>query len=198
MTCVLIGEAALVLGVSISTLRRWDRSQTLVPGYRTPGGHRRYTWEQLMSFMGRPLLKKDRIRLGYARVSSSDQRMDLQRQAQRLSQHLGSSGSNYEVISDLGSGLNYKKKGLNKLLKMLLSGKVESLTVTHKDRLLRFGSELIFKICDAVGTKVCILEEEPPKSHEEELARDVVTLMTVFSARHYGRRRHTRKTQQAA
>ena len=199
MTCVSIGEAALVLGVSISTLRRWDRSHTLVPGYRTPGGHRRYTWEQLMSFMGRPVLKKDRIRLGYARVSSSDQRMDLQRQAQRLSQHLASSSdSKYEVISDLGSGLNYKKKGLNKLLKLILDGKVESLTVTNKDRLLRFGSELIFRICDAVDTKVCILEEEPPKSHEEELARDVVTLMTVFSARHYGRRRHTRKTQQAA
>ncbi|MFK7874110.1 MAG: IS607 family transposase, partial [Oligoflexales bacterium] len=64
---------------------------------------------------------------------------------------------------------------------------VESLTMTHKDRLLRFGSELIFKICDAVGAKVCILEEEAPKSHEEELARDVVTLMTVFSAHLYGR-----------
>ncbi|MFK7873078.1 MAG: hypothetical protein AB8C84_07895 [Oligoflexales bacterium] len=71
--------------------------------------------------------------------------------------------------------------------------------MTHKDRLLRFGSELIFKICDAFGAKVCILEEEAAaKSHEEELARDVVTLMTVFSARLYGRRRHTRKTQQAA
>ena len=143
------------------------------------------------------LIKKDRIRLGYARVSSSDQRQDLQRQTQRLSQHLASSSdSSYEVISDLGSGVNYKKKGLNKLLKLLLSGKAASLTVIHKDRLLRFGSELIFKICDAVGTKVCILEEEPSKSHEEELVRDVVTLMTVFSARHYGRRRHIRKTQQ--
>ncbi|MFK7873910.1 MAG: helix-turn-helix domain-containing protein [Oligoflexales bacterium] len=59
MTCVSIGEAALVLGVSISTLRRWDRSQALMLGYRTSGGHRRYTWEQLMSFMGRPILKKD-------------------------------------------------------------------------------------------------------------------------------------------
>ena len=197
MACVSVGEAALLLGVSISTLRRWDASDVLTPSYRTPGGHRRYHLDQLMSFMGRST-KRDRIRLGYARVSSSDQKMDLQRQSQRLSEYLQTtSHSKFEVISDLGSGINFKKKGLNKLLQMIINGQVESLTITHKDRLLRFGSELIFKVCDAFDTKIEILEEPAPRSHEEELARDVVTLMTVFSARHYGRRRHNRKKQVA-
>jgi len=97
------------------------------------------------------------------------------------------------VISDLGSGLNYKKKGLTKLLKLIINNQIEALYLTHKDRLLRFGSELFFNICQHHGTKVIILNAVENKSFESTLAEDVIELMTVFSAKLYGKRSHKNK-----
>ena len=97
------------------------------------------------------------------------------------------------VIEDLGSGLNCKKRGLKKLLAMLLNKQVSRLTLTHQDRLLRFGQELIYQVCRWVGTDVELLEESQVIPFEEELCKDVLTLMTVFSARLYGKRSHKNK-----
>jgi predicted site-specific integrase-resolvase len=97
------------------------------------------------------------------------------------------------VIDDLGSGLNYKKRGLKKLLKLILSGQVSKIVLTHKDRLLRFGSELLFQICNFFGTEVEVIEEQKIKSDEEVLAHDVLEIITVFSARMYGKRAHRNK-----
>lgn len=101
---------------------------------------------------------------------------------------------NIELISDLGSGLNYKKKGLKKILNMLLSGKINTLYLTHKDRLLRFGSELVFNIAQQFGTKIKIIYEEK-NTFEEQLAKDVLEIITVFSARLYGSRSHKNKSK---
>ena len=99
------------------------------------------------------------------------------------------------MITDLGSGLNYKKRGLLKLIKLLLFGRVQKIVLTHKDRLLRFGSELIFRICMLLGVEVEGIEEEKPKTDEEALARDVLEIITVFSARLYGKRAHQKKSK---
>ena len=184
-----IGEASKVLGVSISTLRRWEASGKLVPEH-TQGGHRRYNLAKLRPEQFRALDAAQRRTLAYARVSSHDQKADLERQKQVLELYCACQGWTFEVISDLGSGMNYRKKGLKRLVAAILDGSVGRLVVTHKDRLLRFGAELVFAICEAKGVEVVILNRGEDTSFEEDLAKDVLEIVTVFSARLYGSRSH--------
>ena len=97
------------------------------------------------------------------------------------------------MISDLGSGMNYHKRGLKKLLTAILEDKIGRLVITHKDRLLRFGADLIFAICAAKEVEVVIINQGEELSFEEELAKDVLEIITVFSARLYGSRSHKNK-----
>jgi len=97
----------------------------------------------------------------------------------------------------LGSGLRYDKRGLNQLLKQIFSGSVDTLFLTHRDRLLRFGSQLIFKICEHFGTKVVILDQRKEQTFEEELVGDLVEIMTVFCSRIYGKRSHSNRARVA-
>ena len=129
-----------------------------------------------------------RITLGYARVSSHDQKDDLMRQKEELQLFCAQRGWSFEIIEDLGSGMNYRKKDLIELLNRLLSGEIERLVLTHKDRLLRFGAELIFSICEIKRTEVVIINQSQETRFEEELAKDVLEIITVFSARLYGAR----------
>ena len=170
MTLCSIGVVSRQYGVSASTIRRWAAKGLLTVALRTLGGHRRFE------------------HVGYARVSSHDQKEDLQRQAQRLK----SSGCE-EVITDIGSGLNCNKPGLKSLLNRILQGKVHTLSVVYEDRLLRFGTSLIRLLCRKTQTTVRVLENKPAQTFEEELAKDVITLMTVFCARLYGKRSHQSK-----
>ena len=184
-----IGEAAEALGVSIDTLRRWERTGKLT-GERTPGGHRRYDLAKLRPELFRAEEEASRRTIAYARVSSRDQREDLERQKQVLELYCARQGWTFEVVSDLGSGMNYHKKGLKKLLDAIVEGSVGRLVVTHRDRLLRFGAELVFAICEAKGVEVVILNKGEDTSFEEDLAQDVLEIVTVFSARLYGSRSH--------
>ena len=182
-----ISKAATELGVSISTLRRWESEGKLVP-QRTKGNQRRYSAEQIMGLARKVTPKPERITLAYARVSSADQKKDLERQKTVLEMYCAAQGWNFELISDFGSGMNYRKKGLQSLLQKLLNGKIERLVITHKDRLLRFGAELIFSVCEMKGVEVVIINKGEEASFEEDLAKDVLEIITVFSARLYGSR----------
>ncbi|MDJ0798634.1 MAG: IS607 family transposase [Calothrix sp. MO_167.B12] len=189
---VSIGEAAEKLGVSVKTIRRWADGGK-IRFDRTPSGHRRFYVSDLLRMSAKPA-KHERKTINYARVSSHDQKDDLERQAEVLEQFCVAKGWEYETIKDLGSGLNYKKKGLKKLIKLILTNQVERLVITHKDRLLRFGAELIFAMCDEFQTEVVIINNsKSEKSFEYELVRDMIELVTVFSARLYGSR--SRKNQ---
>jgi excisionase family DNA binding protein len=194
-----IGEAASCLGVAVPTLRRWHRDGRLCPKFRTPGGHRRYDAGDVARLAGtQPAGRAHLKTIAYARVSSHDQKADLTRQADRLHQHcLGAGHANIEVIQDLGSGLNYNKRGLRRLLRLICHGRVERLVVTHKDRLLRFGAELVFSLCCLFGVDVVVLDDDPGQAFEQQLAADVIALMTVFSARMHGRRAHARRSAAA-
>ena len=184
-----IGEAAQVLGVSVTTLRRWEAAGKLVPE-RTPGAHRRYDLARLRPEQFRAAQDADRRTIAYARVSSHDQKDDLERQKQVLELYCARQGWTFEVIADLGSGMNYRKKGLKKLLAAIIDGSVGRLVVTHKDRLLRFGAELVFAICEAKNVEVVIVNRGEDTTFEEDLAKDVLEIITVFSARLYGSRSH--------
>ena len=190
---VTIGEASKVLGVSITTLRRWEKEGRLPPDEITQGGHRRYDLVKLRPELFR-LQRSDRKTVAYARVSSHDQKEDLERQKQVLEMYCVAQGWTYEVVADLGSGMNYHKKGLKQLLNAILQEEVGRLVITHKDRLLRFGAELVFAICEAKEVEVVILNQGEDTTFEEDLAKDVLEIITVFSARLYGSR--SRKNQQ--
>ena len=189
---VTIGEASKVLGVSITTLRRWEKEGRLPPDEITQGGHRRYDLVKLRPELFR-LQRSDRKTVAYARVSSHDQKEDLERQKQVLEMYCVAQGWTYEVVADLGSGMNYHKKGLKQLLNAILQEEVGRLVITHKDRLLRFGAELVFAICEAKEVEVVILNQGEDTTFEEDLAKDVLEIITVFSARLYGSR--SRKNQ---
>lgn len=188
---ITIAKAAALLGVSTTTLRRWEASGRLMPT-RTVGNQRRYSLQALdPSFADG--MDSSRKTYAYARVSSHDQKEDLIRQAQVLELHCAANGWAFEVITDLGSGINYHKKGLKKLLSELIAGRVERLVITHKDRLLRFGAELIFAICECKDVEVVIVNKGQETTFEEDLTKDVLEIITVFSARLYGSRSHKNK-----
>jgi excisionase family DNA binding protein len=188
-----IKEAANYLGVSPQTIRRWEKEGRLLPCRRTKGKQRRYNLETLMP-TSHNKIQEQILTMAYARVSSHDQKADLERQAHLLETYCVTQGWTYEIISDLGSGMNYQKKGLKRLLNLILAGKINRLVLTHKDRLLRFGSELIFSLCELKGVEVVIINKGKEPSFEEELAQDVLEIITVFSARLYGSR--SRKNKQ--
>ena len=187
-----IGEAAKVLGVSVPTLRRWEASGKLKAAH-TAGGHRRYDLAKLRPELFHADAASSRKTVAYARVSSHDQKDDLERQKQVLELYCARQGWTFEVVADLGSGMNYHKKGLKRLLAGILDDEVGRLVIAHKDRLLRFGAELVFAICEAKQVEVVILNQGEDTTFEEDLAKDVLEIITVFSARLYGSR--SRKNQ---
>lgn len=184
-----IGEAARLLGVSIQTMRRWESLGQVIPDRKTTGKTRYYEVDKLLGLKN---IESD-VTIAYARVSSHDQKDDLTRQANLLSTYCAARGWNHEVIQDLGSGMNYHKKGLKRLLDHILERKIRRLVITHKDRLLRFGAELVFALCQARQIEVVIVNQGEDVSFEEELAKDVLEIITVFSARLYGARSHKNK-----
>ena len=180
---VKIGEAAKILGVNPQTLRRWEEGGVIQPAKRTPKGTRLYSLQELLGVndLASPTI-------AYARVSSSDQKEDLERQHAVLEAFCNKNGWQTEIIRDLGSGMNYNKKGLGHLLELIVRGQMSRLVITHKDRLLRFGAEIVFRICELKGIEVVIINKGEQPSFEEELTHDVMEIMTVFCAKLYGRR----------
>lgn len=189
---VQISHAAKILGVSITTLRRWEKEGKITPQY-TKSGHRRYDLQALIPQLTHSHSHQRRT-IAYARVSTQSQKADLERQKQLLELYCAAQGWKYELISDLGSGINYHKKGLTKLLHAITDNNIGRLVLTHKDRLLRFGAELVFALCEAKQVEVVIINQSEVSSFEEELVQDVLEVITVFSARLYGSR--SRKNQQ--
>lgn len=188
-----IGEAAKLLGVSIQTLRRWEETGYLLPSKKSKGNTRYYDLDQLL---GKGKNEAD-LTVAYARVSSHDQKEDLKRQAEVLACYCAKQGWSYQVIQDLGSGMNYQKKGLKVLIQLILERKISRLVLTHKDRLLRFGAELIFALCEAKQIEVVLINKGDDVSFEEELAQDVLEIITVFSARLYGSKKNKKLIEAA-
>lgn len=189
-----IGEAAQVIGVAVSTLRRWENEGKFLPDFRTLGNHRRYSLARIQTEILniKPKIPSSTVNktIAYARVSSFDQKDDLIRQEERLIQYCKSKEWETQLISDLGSGLNFNKRGLNQLIKAICTRQCSRLVLTHQDRLLRFGSPLIFKLCEFFDVEVVVLEQQLKANFEQELARDVIEIMTVFTAKMHGKRSH--------
>jgi len=189
-----IKEAAELIGVTTTTLRRWEDSGKFTPNHRTFGNHRRYELKSVLLLI-QPKVNNTETKktICYSRVSTHDQKKDLERQTQVLEQYVKEKEYNHiEFINDIGSGLNYKKKGLTKLIKMILNNQVDKIVLVHKDRLLRFGSDLLINVAKHFGVETIILNEKT-QSFEEELSSDVLEIITVFSAKLYGSRSNKNK-----
>lgn len=181
-----INEFSKILGVSAQTLRNWDNNGKLHPHHTSSNGYRYYSHEQLNQVMNiKPNL--NRITIGYCRVSSNNQKDDLQRQIENIRMYLISQGKPFEIISDIGSGINYKKKGLKELLKLITQNKVEKIVVLYRDRLLRFGFELVEYIAGLYNCEIEIVDNTE-KSEQQELVEDLVQIITVFSCKLQGKR----------
>ena len=181
-----INEFSKILGVSAQTLRNWDKNGKLHPHHTSGNGYRYYSHEQLNQVMNiKPNL--NRIVIGYCRVSSNKQRDELERQIENMELYLTSQGKPFEIISDIGSGINYKKKGLKEVIKRISQNKVEKVVVLYKDRLLRFGFELVEYIASLYNCDIEIIDNTE-KSEEQELVEDLVQIITVFSCQLQGKR----------
>lgn len=180
-----VREAARLLGVHWQTIRRWDREGRL-RCVRTPGGRRRVPLSEVQRLQG---LVGRRTPILYARVSSHDQSGDLQRQKALLLQAYPAG----EVHADIRSGLKFDRPGFVKLLDAVFAKRAEKVVVVHEDRLARFGVDLLRRVFAAYGTPIETLMPQELASPHDELARDLIAIITSFSARLYGLRSHKTK-----
>lgn len=195
------GEVAKLLGVHIKTVQGWDRDGLIIFN-RTHTNRRVINRDELirllndrgMIFNDEAAQKRDVI---YARVSTYGQmaKGDLDRQVSFLAQEVKDL-KNPLVLSEVGSGLNDKRKKLHQLLDMVMQGKVDRVFVTYRDRLTRFGFNYLEKICNYHNTKIIVVKDiTKEKSVQEELTEDMMALIASFSGKLYGMRSKNKKDE---
>ncbi|MBS7612265.1 IS607 family transposase [Candidatus Bathyarchaeota archaeon] len=181
-----IKEAKKLLGVTTWTIQQWDR-QGKIKCVRTVGGRRRVPESEIKRLLG---LKEERAVVGYARVSSSTQRDDLERQKQLISSYAREKGyGEIQILTDIGSGLNEKRKSFLKLLETVSEKRVSKVIVAYEDRLTRFGFEILRRIFSAFGTEIEVINHEE-KTPQAELIEDLITIVSHFAGKLYGMRSH--------
>lgn len=182
-------DFAELLGVSVKTLQRWDR-EDILKANRTPTDRRYYTYDQYLQFKGIQTENDIRDIVIYARVSTRNQRDDLQNQVGFLRQFCNAKGMIVnQCIEDFGSGLNYNRKKWNKLLDEVMENKIKTIVISNKDRFIRFGYGWFEKFCEKFNTKIIIVNNET-LSPNEELVQDIISILHEFSCRLYGLRKY--------
>ena len=177
-----LNDMAKRLGVSVKTLQRWDREGILV-AKRNPNNRRYYTEDQYLEYIGSSN-KKDRKIIAYTRVSSNNQKDDLQNQITFIRNYVNAKGEILDdVIQDIGSGLNYNRKHWNDLLlNQIPKGEIEKIYITYKDRFVRFGFDWFEKFCDKYNCEIVVINN-PDTSLRQELIEDLISIIHVFSDR---------------
>lgn len=182
-------DFAELLGVSVKTLQRWDRDGILKAN-RTPTDRRYYTYDQYLQFKGIKTENDIRDVVIYARVSTKNQKDDLQNQVEFLKQFCNAKGMIVnQCIEDFGSGLNYNRKKWNQLLDEVMENKIKTIVISSKDRFIRFGYEWFEKFCMKFNTTIMVVNNEA-LSPNEELVQDIISILHVFSCRLYGLRKY--------
>ena len=185
-----IAETSKLLNVTAQTLRNWDKSGKLKPHHTTDSGYRYYSQEQLNRILG--IKNTTREVIGYCRVSSHKQKDDLVRQVENMRTYLMAQGRPFEIITDIGSGINYKKKGLRELVRLITQNEVDKVVVVYKDRLLRFGYELIEYIATLYNCDIEVIDNTE-KTEQQELVEDMIQIITFFSCKLQGKRANKTK-----
>lgn len=189
-------EFGQLIGRKVKTLQKWDREGTL-KAHRSPTNRRYYTHDQYLEYRG---MKADTqgLTIAYARVSGVTQKPDLANQMTALKAYCASHEIAVdEWMSDIGSGLNYKRKQFNQLMELVELGRVRRILIAHRDRLVRFGYEYFASFCERHHTELVVINGEN-LSPEQELLRDLIAILTVFSARLPGLRSYKKVLKDAA
>ncbi len=186
-----IHEMTEILGVTAQTLRNWDKSGKLKPHHTSPNGYRYYSEDDLNQLLNKPVRKQGKrwVTAVSVRQNTKD---DLQRQIDDMQIYLLAQGKPFEIISDIGSGINYKRKGLQELIKGMANRSISKVVVLYKDRLTRFGFELIEYIAELYDCEVEIVDTTE-RTEQEELVEDLVQILTVFSCKLQGKRANKAK-----
>lgn len=174
-------------GVSKTSARRW-RIAGLLRSIQTPGGHHRYLLDDIVAIRDRTTPRR---RIAYCRVSSSKQKDDLCRQVQSFKD----SHPHHEIVKDIGSGINFKRKGFLRLVDSILRGDVEEIVIAHRDRLCRFAFDFLEWICKRGSARI-VVQDQVIRSSEHELTQDLVAIIHVFSCKLHGSRRYKNKGTQ--
>jgi predicted site-specific integrase-resolvase len=188
------GKFAKMINHHVRTLQRWDNLGILKPANYSPGGRKLYSHEQYLNYINQPIISEEQKKsVIYCRVSSFNQKSDLNSQVKFVEQYCTDNQIHVdELYSDIGSGLNYKRKNLVKLINNITRGEVDKVIIAHKDRLVRFGFEIIEELCKENGVELIIINEEK-LSPQEEMVTDLMSIIHVFSSRLYGLRTYKNK-----
>ena len=187
-----IGEFAKKIGKSQQTLRNWHKSGILIPAVTSSYGTRSYSEKQLNEYLGSKIKEEEKIIAAYCRVSSLKQKDDLGRQVENVKSFCMAKGYTFKLITDIGSGINYNKKGLLELMNLITEEKISKIVVLYKDRLLRIGFDLINNLCKKFNVEIEIIDNTE-KTEEQELVEDLVQIITVFSCKLNGKRANKAK-----
>ena len=183
-----VEQAAELSGFHPNTIRRWADDGT-IPSYRTKGGHRRVCIDDYIKSPNAP--SEERVTICYCRVSSPKQRDDLTRQVEYMRERYPDA----EIVKDIGSGINFERKGLRSILERAMRGTVVTLVVAYRDRIARFGSQIIEFVLQQSGGQLVVLNEVS-LSPEQELTTDLLTILHVFSCRLHGLRKYKTQIQE--
>lgn len=191
--CLAPREFAKLVGRTVNTIQRWDR-EGILKAHRTSTNRRYYTYDQFLEYIGMKA-DKEKKTIVYYRVSSSGQKDDMRNQKEALERFCIVNG--YAVddwMSDIGSGLNFNRKNFDSIMEMIERGEVNKLIIAHKDRFVRFGFEWFETFAKRHGTEIIIMNNES-LSPQEEMVKDLLSIVHCFSSRLYGLRRYKKKIE---
>lgn len=187
MVLMSIGKFAKELGVTPEHVRTMHRTGEVIPARISEKGTRYYSEEQLRELKNSRTPQREEKVIAYCRVSTKSQNDELEKQAENVKSYMYAKGYSFEVITDIGSGINYKNKGLRQLISLISSNQVTRVVILHRDVLMSFGFELIELLCELNDVKIEIIDNSE-QSNEEELTDDLIEIITVFASRLYGSR----------
>ena len=190
MQLISIGKFAKKVGLTTASLRRMHESGECIPYHITKGGTRYYSLDQLKDFSTAD--KKKKLVIGYCRVSNLSQKDDLEIQTNNIKSYMYAKGYEFEIISDIGSGIDYKKKGLQELLNKINDQDISKIIILHKDKLIGFGFGLIEYLCKINDVEIEIIDNT--EQSKKEMSDNLVQIVTIFANCLYGQQ--SKKTKQ--
>ena len=176
-------EACELINVGRSTLYKWEHDGIITP-YRTTGGHRRYIKEELLQINKRPRYLR-MFTVGYCRVSSSEQKEELNKQIQITTEYCKEHDYPYKIINDIGSGTNFRRKGFTELVKMICNGGCNRIIVCYNDTLVRFGFEMLKVVCEQNNVELVVLNPEEEIPCKKEMVDDAISTIYSFAKKLY-------------
>ena len=186
MVLMSIGKFAKELGVTPEHVRTMHRTGEIIPARISEKGTRYYSEEQLRKLKNNQVRQIDDKVVAYCRVSTRSQKDDLEKQIESVKSYMYAKGYAFEVITDIGSGVNYKNKGLQKLISLIDSDQVTKVVILYKDRLVHFGFEVVRLLCDLHNVEIEIIDNSEYRD-EKELTDDLIQIVRVFANRQIGR-----------